>query len=113
MEEQTVQLKAHFRRFVIEGDENLEDYGDELILDECWTWSEPENVECWSVVLTPASQHLSFTTKYKNCPVTLPVSLHETITEVSTGPENLRTTQLCERRVESREHRAEIWRAET
>ncbi len=45
MEDQIEKLKTHFRRFIIEGEENLEDYGDELILGDCWTWNEPEHVE--------------------------------------------------------------------
>ena len=87
MADQAQLLQTHFKRFLIEGDENPEDYGDELILGEFWTLKEPEAVEYWIIVLTPSSVHLSFTTKYKNCQTTLPVTLHETVTECSTGGE--------------------------
>ena len=85
MEEQTKRLEARFKKFLLVGDEDPEEYEDQLVLGECWTWKEPEHVEYWSIVLTPTSGHLSFTTKYKNTPITLSVSLHETIIEVSTG----------------------------
>jgi len=88
MEEQRKKLEAHFKRFLIKGDEDPEEYGDEFILGECWTWKEPERVECWSVVLSPASSHLSFITKWQNCGEMFSVSLYETITKVKTRPDN-------------------------
>ena len=85
MEEQTKNLETHFNRFKM-NDEELDQFGNELILGECWIWKEPEHVEFWSIVLTPMSNHLSFTTKYTNCLATLPMSLHELVTKVDTGP---------------------------
>ena len=88
MEEQQKKLEANFRRFHFEEDEDPDEYGDKLILGECWTWQEPERVECWNIILCPISSHLSFVTKYQNCGESLPISLHETIIEVKTGPTN-------------------------
>jgi hypothetical protein len=89
MDDQKNQLQVHFDRFLIEGDESPDDFGDELVLGECWTWREPHNVEFWSIVLTPMTGHLSFVTKWKNCQTNLPVSLYETVTEVSEGPKGM------------------------
>jgi len=64
MEEQRKKLDANFRRLLIKGDEDSEEYGDKLILGECWTWQELDRVEGWSVVLCPATSHLNFMTKW-------------------------------------------------
>ena len=81
MDQQSKSLGAHFFRYPIpEGKE--EEFGDENV-GECWTRKEPEQVEYWSIVFAPMTAFLSFTTKYKNCQETLPVSLHESIVEVS------------------------------
>lgn len=60
IEEQTKRLQPHFTRFLMEGDKDPEEYGDELVFGECWTWKDPQDVEYWSIVLTPASEHVSF-----------------------------------------------------
>ena len=81
MDQQSKSLGAHFFRYPIpEGEE--EEFGNENV-GECWTWKEPEQVEYWSIVFAPMIAFLSFTTKYKNCQETLPVSLHESVVEVS------------------------------
>ena len=72
-----------------DGDEDLEKFGDDLILEECWTWKEPEEVDCWSITLTPCSDLLSFKTKFRNCQETLPISLYEIVTEFKNGLDNV------------------------
>ena len=64
MDEQRKKLKVNFRRFLIDGDEDPEKYGDDLILGECWTWKKLEEVEYWSIMLTSCSDLLSFKTKF-------------------------------------------------
>ena len=89
MDERRKKLKVNFCRFLTDGDEDPEKYGDDLIFGECWTWKEPEEVECWSITLTPCSDLLSFKTKFWNCQDSLPVSLYETVTEFKNGPDNI------------------------
>jgi len=72
--------------FLLEGDKDLEEYGDKLVVGECWTWKELENVEYWNIILALAFKHLCFNNKYQKILVTLLVSLHETMTTFSTSP---------------------------
>lgn len=60
MEEQIKRLLQYFKRFEMKGTEDIEEYGDELVLGDCWTWRDPNDVEYWTIVLTLASEHLSF-----------------------------------------------------
>ena len=66
--------------------EDAEEYGDEEIIGDCWTWKEPEQVEYWSIIKTPMKCEISFITKWKNSPTTFLVSLNEKVVEVSSGP---------------------------
>ena len=74
-----------YERFTIPV-EDAEEYGDEEIIGDCWIWKEPEQVEYWSIIKTPMKCEISFITKWKNSPTTLPVSLNEKVVEVSAGP---------------------------
>ena len=76
-------------RYTIPVDDEREEYGDDLLYGEIWTWKELENVEFWSIVLALLTNNFAFNMKYKNCQATLPVTLTKTVTVLTAGPRDL------------------------
>ena len=84
MKDQVDRLQTMYDRFTIPV-KDVEEYGDKEIIGDCWIWKEPEQVDYWSIIKTPIKCEISFITKWKNSPTTLPVSLNEKVVEVSAG----------------------------
>lgn len=85
MEAHTMKLESLYKCSVIPADQ-VEEYGDEITLGECWEFQDPDNVDFWSLVLIPTANIIGFISKYRNAPVPLPLSLYEQVTDGSEGP---------------------------
>ncbi|KAG0581687.1 hypothetical protein KC19_3G000200 [Ceratodon purpureus] len=78
-------LNAFFKPyFIIPGTNDLP--GDPEIYGDLWQYRHPEDVEWWSIPLTPMTHKMGVVTKYYNSDASLPVILDEAIIDIILAP---------------------------
>ncbi len=82
MEDQIQNLNAYFTRLTTTRPEDEYDDDEMMIEGDFWEFSDPDQVEAWSLTMVPHTDNMVFNMKYKKSEIFIPLSYEEKVKDV-------------------------------